>query len=74
LPLRIAVSIFARLTRPGRPILPAACEDSVDGEDQGSAAGRRARRRRDERIIWSFIKNKLILPYRDVDLKYYDLA
>ena len=26
------------------------------------------------RIIWSFIKNKLILPYLDVDIKYYDLG
>ena len=26
------------------------------------------------RIIWSFIKNKLILPYLDVDLHYYDLG
>lgn len=26
------------------------------------------------RIIWSFIKEKLILPYVDVDLKYYDLS
>ena len=26
------------------------------------------------RIMWSFIKNKLILPYLDVDLKYYDLG
>jgi isocitrate dehydrogenase len=26
------------------------------------------------RIIWSFIKEKLILPYLDVDLKYYDLS
>ena len=24
--------------------------------------------------MWSFIKNKLILPYLDVDLKYYDLG
>lgn len=24
------------------------------------------------RIIWAFIKEKLILPYLDVDLKYYD--
>jgi isocitrate dehydrogenase len=24
------------------------------------------------RIMWSFIKNKLILPYLDIDLKYYD--
>ncbi|NQV82700.1 MAG: NADP-dependent isocitrate dehydrogenase, partial [Rhodospirillales bacterium] len=23
------------------------------------------------RIIWAFIKDKLILPYLDVDLKYY---
>ena len=26
------------------------------------------------RIIWDFIKKKLILPYLDVDLKYYDLG
>jgi isocitrate dehydrogenase len=26
------------------------------------------------RIIWNFIKNKLILPYLDIDLKYYDLS
>lgn len=26
------------------------------------------------RIIWEFIKNKLILPYLDIDLKYYDLS
>src|SRR5881397_2865880 len=26
------------------------------------------------RIIWRFIKDKLILPYLDVDIKYYDLG
>src|SRR6478609_1949579 len=26
------------------------------------------------RIIWHFIKEKLIHPYRDIDLKYYDLG
>ncbi|MDD2877092.1 MAG: NADP-dependent isocitrate dehydrogenase [Acidiphilium sp.] len=26
------------------------------------------------RIIWGFIKQKLILPYLDIDLKYYDLS
>ena len=26
------------------------------------------------RIIWDFIKKKLITPYLDVDLKYYDLG
>ena len=26
------------------------------------------------RVIWSFIKEKLILPYLDIDLKYYDLS
>lgn len=26
------------------------------------------------RIIWKFIKDKLILPYLDLDLKYYDLS
>jgi len=26
------------------------------------------------RIIWDFIKQKLILPYLDIDLKYYDLG
>ena len=26
------------------------------------------------RIIWSFIKEQLILPYLDLDIKYYDLG
>ena len=26
------------------------------------------------KIIWSFIKKKLILPYLDIDLKYFDLG
>ena len=26
------------------------------------------------RIIWSFIKKKLISPYLDIDIKYYDLS
>ena len=26
------------------------------------------------RIIWTFIKDKLILPYLDLDIKYYDLG
>jgi isocitrate dehydrogenase len=26
------------------------------------------------RIIWAMIKQKLILPFLDVDLKYYDLG
>src|ERR1017187_1861170 len=26
------------------------------------------------RVIWSFIRDQLILPYLDVDLKYYDLS
>lgn len=26
------------------------------------------------RIIWDFIKQKLILPYFDVDMKFYDLG
>ena len=26
------------------------------------------------RIIWEFIKEQLILPYLDVDLRYYDLG
>ena len=26
------------------------------------------------RIIWQFIKDELILPYLDVDLKYFDLG
>lgn len=26
------------------------------------------------RVIWSFIKNKLITPYLDMDIKYYDLG
>lgn len=26
------------------------------------------------RIIWKFIKDQLILPYLDLDIKYYDLG
>jgi isocitrate dehydrogenase len=26
------------------------------------------------RIIWTFIKDKLILPYLELDIKYYDLG
>src|ERR1039458_4055685 len=26
------------------------------------------------RIIWKYIKEKLILPYLDIDIKYYDLS
>jgi isocitrate dehydrogenase len=26
------------------------------------------------RIIWKFIKDKLILPYIDIDIKYFDLS
>ncbi len=26
------------------------------------------------RIIWKYIKDKLIYPYLDIDLKYYDLS
>ena len=26
------------------------------------------------KIIWSFIKKKLIRPYLDIDLKYFDLV
>ena len=26
------------------------------------------------RIIWKYIKEKLILPYLDIDLQYYDLS
>ena len=26
------------------------------------------------RVIWAMIKDKLILPYLDIDLKYYDLG
>ena len=26
------------------------------------------------RIIWQFIKDKLIIPYLDLDIKYYDLG
>ena len=26
------------------------------------------------RVIWKFIKEKLLLPYLDLDIKYYDLV
>jgi len=33
-----------------------------------------SRRRNDKRIIWPFIKDRLIHPHLDLDLEYYDLA
>src|SRR5438045_7539288 len=58
------------LSRPGRP--PWRCQQKakikvakpvveLDGDEMA-------------RIMWSFIKSKLILPYLDIDLKYYDLG
>ena len=26
------------------------------------------------KVIWGFIKKKLIIPYLDIDIKYYDLG
>jgi hypothetical protein len=56
---------------PGRAFT---CKDAIDAEDQGRQSRRRARRRRDDLDHLELIKNKLILPYLDVDLKYYDLG
>jgi hypothetical protein len=64
LPLRAAAFMVAPLQEPGR------CEDDGHGEDHGGELDG------DEmtRIVWSFLKNNLILPYLDIDLKYYDLG
>ncbi len=45
-----------------------------NGEDQGEGPRRRTRRRRNDPHHLGFIKDKLILPYLDIDLKYYDLS
>ena len=50
------------------------CEGNSNDEDQGGEPRRRTRRRRDDAHHVELIKNKLILPYLDVDLKYYDLG
>jgi hypothetical protein len=49
-------------------------KEHTNGEDQGQDPGCRARRRRDDPDHLELIKNKLILPYLDVDLKYYNLS
>jgi hypothetical protein len=41
---------------------PPPFKDDIDAENQGEEPRRRTGRRRDDPIIWSFIKNKLILP------------
>ena len=46
----------------------AACEDDIDGEDQGGKPVVELDGDEMARIMWSFIKNKLILPYLGVDL------
>jgi hypothetical protein len=56
----------------GRPHAAAACEENIDAQDQGRR--RRTRRRRDDPDHLELTKNKLIVPYLDVDLKYYDLG
>jgi isocitrate dehydrogenase len=57
-----------------RPHAAAACEDIINAQNQGRKPPVELDGDEMTRIIWSFIKNKLILPYLDVDLKYYDLG
>jgi isocitrate dehydrogenase len=45
-----------------------------DGKDQGRNPVVELDGDEMTRIIWQFIKDKLIHPYLDVDLKYYDLS
>ena len=45
-----------------------------NGENSGEEPDHRTRRHEMTRIIWAKIKDKLILPYLDVDLHYYDLS
>ncbi|GAA4193877.1 NADP-dependent isocitrate dehydrogenase [Microbispora amethystogenes] len=57
--------VLASQTRRGTPRMPkikvAGPVVELDGDEM-------------TRIIWQFIKDQLILPYLDVDLKYYDLG
>jgi hypothetical protein len=48
---------------------PAPIEVIANGEDQGRETRRRTRRRRDGAHHVELIKDKLILPYLDMDLK-----
>ena len=57
--------IVARFPDPGRPPI----EVIANGEDQGRETLVELDGDEMARIMWSFIKNKLILPYLDIDLK-----
>jgi hypothetical protein len=59
-----AAFIVARFPDPAGPI-----EVIANGEDQGRETRRRTRRRRDGAHHVELIKDKLILPYLDMDLK-----
>ncbi len=47
----------------------AVCEDSKHGKNPGGSAGLELDGDEMARIMWSFIKNKLILPHLDINLK-----
>jgi hypothetical protein len=42
--------------------IPTLAKVFLNGENQGEESGRRDGRRRDARIIWKYIKDKLIHP------------
>lgn len=46
----------------------------IHGKNQGCKPGLELDGDEMTRIIWQFIKDKLIHPYLDIDLKYYDLS
>jgi len=70
-------SVAAIIVAPCRPTPaahPAALKDDSNAEDQGQNPTVELDGDEMARIIWSFNKNKLIMPYLDVELKYYDLG
>jgi hypothetical protein len=73
LPRVAAVFIFRQ---PGaRPALGAAlCEDELMAKIKAARPVVELDGDEMARIMWSFIKNQLILPYLDIELKYYDLG
>jgi isocitrate dehydrogenase len=53
---------------------PAKIPEDFHGKDQGRRTRRRTRRRRDDPHHLALIKDKLIHPYLDLKLEYYDLG
>jgi len=74
LPHQIMALIFAGCDGPATAFLSPHVRTEIDGKIKVARPVVELDGDEMARIMWSFIKNKLILPYLDIELKYYDLG